>query len=421
MMRILLVDDEPLVLIGLQGMLNWEALGFEICGTARNGKLALDLIEREQPDIVIADVKMPVMDGLELAEACHAKGPLPAFIMLTSFEEFRYVRQAMGAGAVDYLVKLELSEETLAAALHRAAALVTKEQSLRRADSDRDGGAGFLVFRDRLLARLYSGVLKDEKELAQRTAKLNMPLSAPAYLVASCDITTANAGLTAEQLIRLSFSTVRMVEGTLEKYLPCYATSMDVQRFNVLFCLNDEQAADSEALLTPLLEKTNQIIYNYFSVGLLWAVARPTADLLSLSRRCRENDYLRPLLCEETPLIFSHAGREDDPTERKARIVEQVQNYIRTHLSDRLSLNDVAAVFNFSPNYLSQLFAKYGDSGFVGYVTEMRIAAAKELLEQGDLKIYEIADRLGFESAFYFSKVFKKVTGYSPREYQQQL
>lgn len=142
---------------------------------------------------------------------------------------------------------------------------------------------------------------------------------------------------------------------------------------------------------------------------------------MSLSRRCRENDYLRPLLCEETPLIFSHAGREDDPTERKARIVEQVQNYIRTHLSDRLSLNDVAAVFNFSPNYLSQLFAKYGDSGFVGYVTEMRIAAAKELLEQGDLKIYEIADRLGFESAFYFSKVFKKVTGYSPREYQQQL
>ena len=63
MLRILLVDDEPLVLIGLQGMLEWEKLGYTVCGTARNGKLALELIEREKPDIVIADVKMPVMDG----------------------------------------------------------------------------------------------------------------------------------------------------------------------------------------------------------------------------------------------------------------------------------------------------------------------------------------------------------------------
>ena len=58
MLRILLVDDEPLVLIGLQGMLEWEKLGYTVCGTARNGKLALELIEREKPDIVIADVKI---------------------------------------------------------------------------------------------------------------------------------------------------------------------------------------------------------------------------------------------------------------------------------------------------------------------------------------------------------------------------
>ena len=64
---------------------------------------------------------------------------------------------------------------------------------------------------------------------------------------------------------------------------------------------------------------------------------------------------------------------------------------------------------------------KYGDSGFVEYITETRIAAAKEMLEQGDLKVYEIAEKLGYESAFYFSKVFKKVTGLSPREYQQSI
>ena len=98
MLRILLVDDEPLVLIGLQGMLEWEKLGYTVCGTARNGKLALELIEREKPDIVIADVKMPVMDGLTLARTCRERSALPAFIMLTRVEEFDYINQARREG-----------------------------------------------------------------------------------------------------------------------------------------------------------------------------------------------------------------------------------------------------------------------------------------------------------------------------------
>ena len=103
MLRILLADDEPLVLIGLQGMLEWEKLGYTVCGTARNGRIAQELIEREQPDIVIADVKMPVMDGLDLARACHEKGPLPVFIMLTSSEDFSYARRAIEAGVAEIL------------------------------------------------------------------------------------------------------------------------------------------------------------------------------------------------------------------------------------------------------------------------------------------------------------------------------
>lgn len=131
MLRILLVDDEPLVLIGLQGMLEWERLGYTVCGTARNGKLALELIEREKPDIVIADVKMPVMDGLTLARTCRERSALPAFIMLTSFEkEFDYIKQAMGAGVVDYLVKLDLTPENLQTALAKAAEKVKKGRAL---------------------------------------------------------------------------------------------------------------------------------------------------------------------------------------------------------------------------------------------------------------------------------------------------
>ena len=65
MTRVLLVDDEPLVLIGMQGMLNWAALGYEVVGTARNGAEALRAVQEKQPDIVVSDIRMPVMDGLE--------------------------------------------------------------------------------------------------------------------------------------------------------------------------------------------------------------------------------------------------------------------------------------------------------------------------------------------------------------------
>lgn len=99
MIQVLLVDDEPLVLIGMQSMLNWGKLGPEIVGTARNGNDAWAIIQQHRPDIVICDVMMPVMDGLDLAEKCReVDNALPVFIMLTCFEEFNYVKRSLRLG-----------------------------------------------------------------------------------------------------------------------------------------------------------------------------------------------------------------------------------------------------------------------------------------------------------------------------------
>jgi two-component system response regulator YesN len=104
----------------------------------------------------------------------------------------------------------------------------------------------------------------------------------------------------------------------------------------------------------------------------------------------------------------------------KQQMVNNVQDYIRRNLGKRLSLHEVAAVFNVSPNYLSQLFTRYAGEGFVEYITAARIAAAREMLARGEGPVYEIAEKLGFESAFYFSKVFKKLEGISPREFMNK-
>jgi two-component system response regulator YesN len=101
----------------------------------------------------------------------------------------------------------------------------------------------------------------------------------------------------------------------------------------------------------------------------------------------------------------------------KSRIVTNIQKYIRENINKKLTLNEVSAVFGFSPNYLSQLFTRYTSISFVEYTTQEKINAAKDMMANGYDKIYEVADKLGFESAFYFSKVFKKVEGCSPRDY----
>lgn len=118
----MIVDDEPLILAGITSMLNWEEQDCQIVGKASNGQKALEAMEELQPDIVIADIKMPAMDGLTLMQKAKEAGYPSVFILLTNLEEFSFAKKAVQLGAADYLVKLELSEEALIEALKRAAA-----------------------------------------------------------------------------------------------------------------------------------------------------------------------------------------------------------------------------------------------------------------------------------------------------------
>ena len=89
MTKLLIVDDEPLVQIGIKSMLQWEELGIEICGTAMNGKAALEMIRQYQPQIVITDIKMPVMNGLELTKTCREEfGPFPSLSSSQAMRNF---------------------------------------------------------------------------------------------------------------------------------------------------------------------------------------------------------------------------------------------------------------------------------------------------------------------------------------------
>lgn len=118
--KVLIVDDEYLVRLGLRTSFHWALHGFEIVGEASNGEEALRVFEKTDPDILLTDIKMPVMDGIELIEILKKRKPQLYVALLTNHDDFSYARRAIQLGASQYILKSELQEETILSALKMA-------------------------------------------------------------------------------------------------------------------------------------------------------------------------------------------------------------------------------------------------------------------------------------------------------------
>lgn len=129
MLRVLIVEDEEIIRRGLLCMIDWAGMGCRIVGDAADGREGLALMRTERPDVVLTDIRMPCMDGIEMAEAARAEGILPQLVFLTSYAEFAYAQQAIRLQAADYLLK-PVDEAELATLMQRLAA-----------DMGADGGA----------------------------------------------------------------------------------------------------------------------------------------------------------------------------------------------------------------------------------------------------------------------------------------
>lgn len=119
--RIMIIDDEFIMRQGIRYMMNWEQEGYEVVGEASNGKEALDRLEELKPDIILCDIAMPVMDGLDFIKIVRKKYPDIQILVLSSYDRFDYVRQALLNGAADYVLKPTLNPEMLLNMVSKAA------------------------------------------------------------------------------------------------------------------------------------------------------------------------------------------------------------------------------------------------------------------------------------------------------------
>lgn len=186
MMKVLIVDDSISSRTDLKTVLNWEKHGCEIVGEASNGAEAIKRLHEEPPDLVITDMSMPVMNGVELIEYIREHFPQVKIIALSAYDDFDFVRQSMKNGAVDYVLKHQLGADKMLELLH------TIEEDIRREQDRRDDAVRLSeskkVLRHELISTLLSGGVADAEELEKRMKPLGLHFEQEHLIVAVAEI-----------------------------------------------------------------------------------------------------------------------------------------------------------------------------------------------------------------------------------------
>ena len=532
-LKVFLAEDESVVREGLRDNIPWQQFGYQFVGEAGDGEMALPLIRKTRPDVLITDIKMPFMDGLALSHIVGQEFPEMKIIIISGYDDFEYARQAIQEGVEQYLLK-PITRRTLQKALTEVKEKIESEQEqknyLNKYHDDMHEYEQF--FLRTFFEKVFAGQIPVQ-EIYEEAQKHSLDINAPFYNLVLIDVkekeNRKKAGEVCqkcyEELMRflLRFSNYYLVfrwnidiygvmikgeeENIAERTDKCmegiaqicaqYEEEIDwhaaagspIERFSQLSAcyqkLNhifnyrffepskhilsekqaDERSAENRkgAFEVVDMNKTNpelirsflakgqkeeagefvgnflrgmeqalqsRIIWDYTLLNVRFAVLSYVAELgvtqdeflqsisvkdvqkMEISLENMRN-YIEDMLTQ----AICCRDRENESQGRKTlnKSLEYIEeNYMR----ESLSLNEIAAAQEVSPNYFSAMFSQEMQMTFVEYVTRKRMEKARELLRDTDMRANEIALAVGYKNPHYFSFVFKKTQGCTPREYR---
>lgn len=397
MYKALIADDEDIIRRGIAYFLKKDP-EIEVVAQAEDGEMALELAAEHLPDLLFVDINMPFLNGLEFIEKLEGILKNAVIIVITGYDDFKYAQKALRLGVFDYLLK-PIMENTFYDAVDRA-----KEQLGRRKKQVKYlEWARVLVEKNRpaLIAEFLEGWLNghfSETEVEERIAALSLelPKDFGVTLIHLEDKDNAEIGGEWDDDL-LFYAAENIAEEVFQAFQPvsaCRNAGGDLVMISACTPREDWIAAG---------ERLARLLQQYLPVDV--AIAHKGAGEFSDLPGAYEAamDEMRTLL--ETP-----------------QLVRDVKHYIEENFSmEAFSLTDAADYTHVSPQHLSRVFRQSTGITFMDYITRVRIRKAIELLADEDLKMYEIAERVGYSSQHYFSSAFKKVLGVSPMEYKKGL
>ncbi len=367
MYRVMIVDDEPLIREGLRTLIEWENYGFQVVAVARDGNDALARFDNAAPDLMVVDIRMPVMDGLQLIEAVRKRSIHTHFLILSGYSDFNYAKRAIQSKVDGYILKPI-----------------------------------------------------DEDELIQYLELIRIQLDKESVAALSVNHTSSQQFFSSD--LRFGASEVTMESMDLTRYMQMLHYALDIGDKESVSLLIQEVGNDmAMTFRSEQLVKTNYI-------QLLVAI---TQKLLQAHPLLRSSEHkitewisqiydqttfksMQLLIHVQLCKIIDYMGFNQSDTLIK-RILDMVQRNYR----ESLKLESLAEVFNYNSAYLGKLFKNHTGDSFHTYLDKVRIDKAKELLDEG-LKVYQVAELVGYTNVDYFHTKFKKYVGKAPKAYQNE-
>ncbi|MCR4943075.1 MAG: response regulator [Clostridium sp.] len=398
-MRILVVDDDKIIRFGLAKKIKRLFADYEVISDFANGSMAFKYLEENPSEVVITDIKMPVMTGVQLIE--KAKKTLekpPIFIVLSGYDDFSYVRDSMKCGAVNYLLKPVVEKELIKTLKEAEKSIILAKEkenvinhsiSILQKDFFR-----YLLFGKKSLN------IRDEKVL--NSVYLNENNIYKMVVINSfCNISkeiNEFKNYCVKKYDHIKF-TYYLYKSSI--YIVFYFKDYDKQKFQ------EELLMELESFLGKDIG-----VFSFENTKDVWALR----DMAKLAEKFSGSKAqgIHFLSLDRKP------EESSEYTEKKTSniSIKLAKEYIKNNYYKNISLKDVAEEIFLSQNYLSDLFKRETGEGFYEFLSNYRINKAKEILKTTNLKIYEVAEKVGYSDSITFGRAFKKKMGTTPNNYR---
>jgi len=398
MLKVLIADDEPKIRRGLRSTIERIRPDMQVVAEAEDGERALALVQREKPDILMIDVRMPFLNGLDLIQKINDVWRDCVIIVVSGHDEFEYAQRALSLKVFEYVLK-PVQQDVLASVLVRAEEELTvarrRSQYLSWAHDQLERNMPILreqLFRDWVHGRLA------RSEIQEQAAFLGV-LTDGYRVISLIHIMErmAAAQLPREKDRRIELFAVRRIVEEVFKDFPPVAVFLDEQ---------DDVVALTGSLPGPAWARAVQTLESRAAGSIAHSL------IVAYGPITEGTDSVAEIYEGLTAEVARRSGHRS--------FVLLAQNYIDAHYGEpELTLEQVASAVQASPGYLSRLLKRETGFSFVDYLTRVRINKAVHLMGDPAVKVYEVAEAVGYQSQHYFSRAFKRVFGRSPVEYRK--
>ena len=410
---VVVADDEDELREAVCTMIPWQDHGFCLVGSASNGLDALQLVEKHGPDLLLTDIRMPFISGIELARQVREVRPATNIAFLSGYDDFQYAKQAIQYNIISYMLK-PLTMEGLGAELRNIRQKIDAQYAMFRQTAPRTGGP------DQRAAMLLPLVLDDYAELegeaqaeayARQCGLLRDGEDRPCYTVMVSTLLDEGGGNRTEP------SFVASVDRLAAKYLRGVSFFSSGKVISVLL----GNPSDFDEYLHILADEIPQMAERVLGCRCRIGVSRPTRALTALHQAYRE---------------AMEVLRQGDRTEGGAQFISDLAPAVKGgsllcqralevldqhYMEADLSLVSLSGMLDVSPNHLSACIKKCTGETFINILIRKRMEAARELLSTSSLRVQEISQRCGYTDQHYFSYCFKKYCGKSPNAMRRRL